>query len=190
MTKKPLLALLAASLIGGAVFAPVASAKAPAVANFGVSEAEVLAAQKAWGDALVQIGKDYEAGGRTKATATASAVLDAAYGYKFGPVLFKPTLTVEPQTFRSTREGALAYFVGGNPAFPADSGFALLGWRSVAVANDAIVIDGEVAMTQGKVTLTNAKGEKTTVDKTWVYRKDDEGTLRIVVHHSSLPHKK
>lgn len=56
---------------------------------------------------------------------TASAVLDAAYGYNIGPVLFKPTLTVVPQTFRPTKEGALAYFVGSDKDFPNDSGFAL-----------------------------------------------------------------
>ena len=32
-------------------------------------------------------------GGQARATATASALLDAAYGYNMGPVLFKPTLT-------------------------------------------------------------------------------------------------
>ena len=40
------------------------------------------------------------------------------YGYQFGPVLFKPTLTAAPQTFRTTRDGALAYFVGGDPNYP------------------------------------------------------------------------
>jgi hypothetical protein len=188
MSKKPLLSAVAATC-AFAAFSPAAVAKAPAIANFAITESEVTAAQKAWGDALVRISKDYESGGREKATATASAVLDAAYGYKHGPVLFKPTLTVAPQTFRSTRDGALAYFVGGNANFPADSGFALKGWRSVEVANDAVLIDGDVAMTMGKVTLTDAKGQKTTVDKTWVFRKDDEGKLRIVVHHSSLPYQ-
>jgi hypothetical protein len=178
--------LVAAGLVGLAA-APVASARTPAVANFGISEAEVIAAQKAWGAALVQISKDYESGGLTKAKATASAVLDAAYGYNLGPVLFKPTLTKEPQTFRPTKDGALAYFVGGDSSYPADSGFALKGWRSVEIANNALFIDGDTAMTMGKVTLTDKDGKKTTVDKTWVFRKDDRGQLRIVVHHSSLP---
>ena len=38
----------------------------------------------------------------------AETVLDTAYGYNMGPVLFKPTLTVAPQTFRTQRDGALA----------------------------------------------------------------------------------
>lgn len=53
--------------------------------------------------------------------ALAEKVIDAAYGYQLGAVLFKPTLTVNPQTFRTTREGALSYFVGGNPSFAQDN---------------------------------------------------------------------
>lgn len=183
--------VLAFGLLGSIALAPVAHARepaAPALANFSVTEAEVVAAQKAWGAALVQISKDYEEGGLQKAKATASAVLDAAYGYSSGPVLFKPTLTVEPQTFRPTRDGALAYFVGDDTRFPADSGFALKGWRAVDVVNSAVLIEGDTAMTMGKVTLTDKAGRKTTVDKTWVFKKDDRGQLRIVVHHSSLPY--
>jgi hypothetical protein len=158
------------------------------VARAAITEAEVLAAQQAWGNALVQISRDYESGGIVAATATANAVLDAAYGYNLGPVLFKPTLTVAPQTFRTTREGALAYFVGNNPAFPEDTGFALKGWRSVSVTNAAIRIDGDNAQTMGKVRLTDRTGAVTEVDKTWGYKKDAQGVLRIVLHHSSLPY--
>jgi hypothetical protein len=38
------------------------------------------------------------------------------------------------------------------------------------------------------VILTNDKDEQTKVDKTWGFNKDDEGKLRIVLHHSSLPY--
>jgi hypothetical protein len=161
---------------------------APApVASHNISEADVLAAQRAWGEALVQISQDYESGGITKAKATAEKVLDAAYGYNLGPVLFKPTLTTTPQTFRTTRDGALAYFVGNNPAFPADTGFALKGWRSVEIRNAAIYLNGDTAMSMGNVMITDKNGKLTTVDKTWGYTRDDEGKLRIVLHHSSLP---
>jgi hypothetical protein len=155
--------------------------------NANITEAEVLAAQKAWGAALVKISDDFVAGGAAKARATANAVLDAAYGYNMGPVLFKPTLTTAPQTFRTTRDGALAYFVGGDKNFPNDTGFALKGWKKVDIENAAIHINGDVAKTMGKVTLTDKSGKITTVDKTWAFKKDDTGTVRIVLHHSSLP---
>ena len=165
-----------------------AQTAAPAVGNANITEAEVLNAQKAWGEALVRIARDYEEGGHSKAKATAGAVIDGAYGYQLGPVLFKPTLTVSPQTFRTSREGALAYFVGGDAAYPSDSGFALKGWRQVEVRNSAILLQGDTAMTLGKVTMTDKNGQRTEVDKTWAFRKDDRGQLRIIAHHSSLPY--
>ena len=157
------------------------------VVNMNISEAEVIQAQRAWGEALVQISKDYEQGGLKKASATANAVLDAAYGYNLGAVLFKPTLTTAPQTFRTTKEGALSYFVGNNRKFPGDTGFALMGWRSVEIKNVAIYLDGDTAMSMGNVMLTDKTGKVTTVDKTWGYAKDEQSNLRIVLHHSSLP---
>jgi hypothetical protein len=45
--------------------------------------------------------------------------------YDNGTVLFKPTLTFGDQTFRLDKEGAAAYFIGGNPKYPNDTGFAL-----------------------------------------------------------------
>lgn len=153
-----------------------------------ITQAQVEAAQVAWGDALVKIATDYKDGGIDKAKATAKAVIDGAYGYNLGPVLFKPTLTVEPQTFRPTAEGALAYFVGSDPNYPADTGFALKGWTSVKIENSAIFISGKTAQTMGKVHITDAEGKVTTVDKTWGYQLDDAGNLRIVLHHSSLPY--
>jgi hypothetical protein len=199
--KHALISLAGAAFVALAA-APNASAQASAPAggsapqtaaaplfNGSISLAEVLAAQRAWGDALVRISADFDQGGITRARATANRVLDTAYGYNLGPVLFKPTLTVAPQTFRTTREGALAYFVGGDKAFPSDSGFALKGWTRVDIENAAVHINGEVAMTTGNVTLTDKKGQRTTVDKTWAFKKDDAGQLRIVLHHSSLPHR-
>ncbi|MFN6995263.1 MAG: hypothetical protein ACK4PH_13790 [Aquincola tertiaricarbonis] len=164
-----------------------ASAKVPVV-NTTINEAEVLAAQQAWGEALVAIGKAHETQGPAAARALAGQVIDSAYGYQFGPVLFKPTLTVAPQTFRITREGALAYFVGGDAAYPQDTGFALKGWRQVEVRNAAMFIAADTATTMGHVTFTDRDGKRTTVDKTWKFLKDDSGKLRIVVHHSSLPY--
>jgi hypothetical protein len=162
--------------------------KAPVV-NANIELEEVLAAQKAWGDALVAISDANETGGHAAARELAEKVIDSAYGYQFGPVLFKPTLTVSPQTFRTTRDGALAYFVGGDPNYPNDKGFALKGWKAVEIKNAAVFIAGDVATTMGNVMVTDKSGKVTTVDKTWQYRKDDDGNLRIVVHHSSLPYE-
>jgi len=158
------------------------------IVNRAIIESEVLATQKAWGDALVAISTTYEMKGLKAAKALAEQVIDQAYGYQFGAVLFKPTLTVAPQTFRTTRAGALAYFVGDDTAFPMDKGFALNGWRKVEVKNAGIFIAGNTVTTMGNVMITNKEGKITTVDKTWQFIKDDSGKLRIILHHSSLPY--
>lgn len=152
-----------------------------------LTQAEVQAAQQAWCAALVEISQTHARDGRDAARALAARVIDQAYAYDTGPVLFKPTLTTAPQTFRTTRDGALAYFVGGDPAFPQDDGFALKGWRACEVDNAAVQIHGNLALTMGNVRVTGADGQVTTVDKTWSFVKDEAGTLRIVLHHSSLP---
>ena len=145
------------------------------------------AAQDGWGKALIQISDDFASGGIAKAKATANQVLDAAYGYNLGLVLFKPTLTHSDQTFRTTKAGALAYFVGDDRAFPSDKGFALGGWKKYEYRNAGVFITGNMALTMGKVILTDKDGKVTTVDKTWGFKKDTQGQLRIVLHHSSLP---
>lgn len=174
------LALLAWTLTSSAVASPVV--------NQAITEAEVLKAQAGWCQALVDISTTGQAQGQAAAKDLAEKVIDAAYGYAMGAVLFKPTLTVVPQTFRTTKAGALAYFVGGDPDFPQDTGFALKGWRACEAKNAAVFIAGDSASSMGHVHITDTSGKVTSVDKTWKFVKDDAGALRIVVHHSSLPY--
>jgi hypothetical protein len=186
-TKEQTMKIAALATLACAALLSTAASANTVVVNQGISEAEVVAAQRAWGDALVAISSANDKQGQPAAKALAEKIIDAAYGYQMGVVLFKPTLTVAPQTFRTTRAGALAYFVGGDPAFPADTGFALKGWTKVEIKNAAIFIAGDSATTMGNVMITGKDGKVTTVDKTWKFVKDDAGKLRIVLHHSSLP---
>lgn len=159
------------------------------VADAKITEQEVNAAQQAWCDALVKIGKVHAEGGDYKAVAN-QAITDL-YDYDKGKVFFKPTLAHGKNTFRSTKAGALSYFIGGNPDFPEDKGFALKPWVKVRYDNNAaengIQIHGDVAITMGNVYLTNAKGEEVMVDKTFVFRKCPDGKLRLIAHKSALP---
>jgi hypothetical protein len=152
-----------------------------------ITEAEVLAAQQAWGGAVVMLSEHYEDGGIDKARNSARDVIDAAYGYEMGPVLFKPTLAPIPQNIRTTSEGALAYFVGHDDNFPEDDGFGIKGWTEVEFENAAIRLAGPVALTMGNVHFTHKDGSVTTVDKSFGYQRGEDGNLRIVLHHSSLP---
>jgi hypothetical protein len=171
------------------LLASATSLASAVVVNHAITEAEVIDAQKGWCKALVDISDANASGGQPAAKAVAEKVIDAAYGYQMGAVLFKPTMASPPQTFRTTRAGALSYFVGGDSNFPKDSGFALKGWKQCQAQNAAVFIMGDSASSIGNVVMTDKDGKVTTVDKTWTYVKDDAGHLRIVVHHSSLPYE-
>lgn len=151
---------------------------------------EVNAAQQAWCDALVKIGKLKEEGGDYKAYA--NEVLSTAYNYDNGKVFFKPTLAYGDQTFRNDKKGALAYFIGGDPDYPNDKGFALTPWvkaryDNAGPNNEGIQIYGSIAITMGNVWVTGKDGKEVMVDKTWVFKKGKDGKLRIIVHKSALP---
>lgn len=151
---------------------------------------EVNSAQQAWCDALVKIGKLKEEGGDYKAFA--EQVLSDAYNYDSGKVFFKPTLAYGDQTFRNTKKGALSYFIGGDPEYPNDKGFALTPWvkaryDNAGEKNEGIQIYGSVAITMGNVWVTGKDGKDVMVDKTWVFKKGKDGKLKIIVHKSALP---
>lgn len=171
------------------VVAPSSAAPQPMTMNTNITEAQVLQAQRTWCEALLSISRAYRSGGVNQARAAASKVIDGAYGYVYGPVAFKPTLTSGQQTFRPTRDGALAYFVGGDPRFPSDSGFALKPWEKCAIRNQVLQLHGDLAITMGNVDLTDSSGKVTTVDKTWSFLREPDGEIRIVLHHSSLPYQ-
>lgn len=151
---------------------------------------EVNAAQQAWCNALVKIGELKESGGDYKAYA--NEVLSTAYNYDSGKVFFKPTLAYGDQTFRNDKKGALAYFIGGDPDYPNDKGFALTPWvkaryDNAGANNEGIQIYGSIAITMGNVWVTGKDGKEVMVDKTFVFKKGKDGKLRIIVHKSALP---
>jgi hypothetical protein len=154
-----------------------------------ITEQQVNAAQQAWCDGLVNVAQTHAKGGDAKAAA--AKMIDDLYDYADGKVFFKPTLAYGPRTFRPTREGALAYFVGGNPNFPEDTGFALKGWTKARYDNNAaengIQIHGDIAITMGNVYITGPDGKEVMVDKTFVFRRCKDGNLRLCVHKSALP---
>jgi hypothetical protein len=180
--------LVAGLWISGGVWASLEGGE-PALQT-SITIAEVNAAQQAWCDGLVKIGRVHKEGGDYKAVA--EQLITDLYDYDDGKVFFKPTLAFGPNTFRKTKAGALSYFVGGNPDFPEDTGFALKHWVKVSYdnageADNGIQIHGDIAITMGNVHLTNAAGDEVVVDKTFVFRKCKDGKLRLIVHKSALP---
>lgn len=186
--KRLLAPALASALLLGAPAAHAEVVGQTPMFNNGISLEDVEVAQRDWGQRLIEISVAHDEKGMDAARKLAEDAIDTAYGYTIGPVLFKPTLASAPHTFRITREGALSYFVGGNPDYPEDKGFALKSWRKYEFHNAALFVAGNTATTMGTVTLTDKDGKVTTVDKTWQFYKDSKGKMRIVLHHSSLPY--
>jgi len=165
----------------------------PAVMSETISVGDVKAAQDAWCNALITISATHAEGGLAKSKPLAGDVIDAAYGYQFGPVAFKPTWAKGDETFRDTRSGALSYFVGDDPAFD-DPGFAIgtpgtkrSPWVKCKPEIFVIQRFGNTANAMGWVHVEAADGTTSKVDKTFGYVRDDKGALRIVLHHSSVP---
>ena len=153
-----------------------------------ITECDIIAAQRQWGNSIVAIGKAYSDGQDYKAVA--QDVLNNLYAFNTntGVVLFRPTLASETP-FRGDIESALSYFIGGNDKFQENQGFALKPWVSVEFKNDSIYFGGDFAVVMGQYTFESASGEKVLVDYSFVYRKIETGQLIIVLQHSSLPYK-
>ena len=150
-----------------------------------ITKQEVLKAQKKWSDGLLKIvekhqnNKDY--------TLEASNFIDEVYAYNSGKVLFKPTLATDVQ-FRLNKVAALSYFVGGNPNFKEDKGFALKVWTAVRWENSAIKLEGDIAFAMGNYYFKNKDGELK-VEFSFSYKKVGN-YLKIILHDSHFPFKK
>ena len=64
-----------------------------------ISEKDLFDARTAWGNGLIEISETFENEGIEMATSIASDMIDNLYGFNFGEVLFKPTLSGGSQTF-------------------------------------------------------------------------------------------
>jgi len=179
------LALAAGAVAGTLAITSVTAPKA-------ITIDEVITAQKTWGDAIVSISKSCIDGGNCVDAAANAA--DELYGYGRTDVLFKPTKASQ-NPFRPTGEGALSYFVGGDKVFGGyaeDKGFALnggKGWRKVVFDNNQIDFNGATATAMGEYYFYSAADDSVSkVEYTFGYKRNDDGKVRIYLHHSSLPY--
>lgn len=151
-----------------------------------IQQSEITDAQKLWGDTIVKIGQAYRE--KKDVKKLAENAVGEFYAYGLGPVLFKPTKTSEKQ-FRLTFEGAVSYFIGDNPDFPEDKGFALQPWKKVRFENTGYIICDESAFAMGNYYFTDYNDVETKVEYTLGYQKAENGKMKINIHHSSLPYK-
>merc|ERR1711933_483933 len=118
------------------------------------------------------------------------------YGYGKTDVLFKPTKATK-NPYRPTPESAMSYFVGAEAMNDdkykgEDAGFAInggRGWSNVVFNNHKIDLNGPTAQAMGDYTFTDAtSGDKVNVYYTFGYKRNDDGKVRIYLHHSSVPY--
>jgi len=149
-----------------------------------ITKEDIERAQQAWGEGIVSISAAHSSG--TDYIQRATTHIESLYAYGIFPVLFKPTFANEKQ-FRSTFEGALSYFIGDNDSFPEDKGFAIKGWTGVRFENQNFVINGNTAQVMGNYFFMTENNIEIKVEFTFGYIIDSEGSLRIYLHHSSMP---
>lgn len=144
----------------------------------------VREAQKSWGKGVLKIGESFTKNEDYKSVT--EEFVNQHYGYKEGIVLFKPTMASIEQ-FRDTFEKAISYFISGNPKFPEDLGFALRPWQTIRFRNAGIIHIKNHAVAMGNYFFTDFDGNETKIEYTFSYFLSVIGTLKINVHHSSLP---
>lgn len=149
-----------------------------------ITEKEVLYIQEEWACGVIDIGKKFIQ--KEDYRSCAVNFLDNLYAFNMGDVLFKPTLVSKIQ-FRLTIAGALSYFIAGDVNFPEDTGFALMNWQKIRFENKKIRIEGNIAMAMGNYFMTKENIEKK-IEYSFVYKRADDGNLRIILHDSHLPY--
>ncbi|MDJ0641765.1 MAG: phosphoribosyl-AMP cyclohydrolase [Erythrobacter sp.] len=184
MNKYATVSILGVSALALAACGSDEAASTESAAN-PITAEEVTAAQQAWGEGIVAIGQVFTEEGDFSARASEHITTHYAYG-EDATILFKPTLAAEDQ-FRETTEEALSYFVGTEGT--EDGGFAIAPYTAVRWENNGTVISdsGDMAVAMGNYFFTGTDGNETKVEYSFAYEKDENGDLKIVLHHSSLP---
>jgi hypothetical protein len=102
-------------------------------------------------------------------------------------LLFCPTKVALLQ-FRQNLDAAVSYFVGRNDNFPEDRGFALEPWVSVRFENTGIFRHPDMSLAMGNYFFKRDDGVEIKVEYSFAYIRDEDGELKIQLHHSALPY--
>ena len=161
-----------------------------------ITNEEIHNALDEWGQGLVDIGE--HALNPVIAKVVASQFIDQKYDYESDTdVMFKPTKAAT-HPFRENKKDALSYFVGGE--ITEDSGFALEPWEKVYFPHSeasalnlkkgGTYINGNYAVTMGEYYFESKSnpGNSVKVEYTFGFVKNNEGEMKINLHHSSLPY--
>lgn len=150
-----------------------------------ISKEMVTQYQEKWANAVVAVGRAFS--DNQDYVALATQLVDELYAYDISEVLFKPTKAAEEQ-FRDSKSKAISYFVASNDTCAEDKGFALQPWTNVRFDNHKISLLGHSALAMGNYYFTDTSGAETKVEYSFGYICDQNGSLKISLHHSSLPY--
>ncbi|MGG5312658.1 hypothetical protein [Enterococcus sp. DIV2381] len=149
-----------------------------------ITLSDVEEAQQEWAENIIAIGAA-SLESHEEAEVKALETLENLYAYDDGQVLFKPTKAAEVP-FRGTKDDALSYFVGGD--IEEDGGFALEPWTDIRFDNHDTILNGNTAISSGVYYFTSGEtNEEVKVEYTFGYIMDEDGDLKIQLHHSSVP---
>ncbi|MCG8698181.1 MAG: hypothetical protein MI922_09015 [Bacteroidales bacterium] len=146
---------------------------------------KIIETQNKWAEGVVAIGGLMN--NMDECKKAAKDFIKEMYAYEFTTVIFKPTKAAEIQ-FRGTPESALSYFVGSNPNYSEDNGFALAPWKKIVFDNQGFIIDYDMLCASGNYYFTDSYDNTIKVEYTMGFIKDKNGKLKINLHHSSLPY--
>jgi hypothetical protein len=147
-----------------------------------IEQSEMLAAQQSWARGVMDLGTEMP---REELLVRAEEHVRAHYLLD-GSLLFCPTMAAVQQ-FRSTLDGVISYFVGGNPDFPEDKGFTLESWTAIRFENAGVISRDGVGIAMGNYFFGRADGTEVKAEFSFVYVRDEQGHIKIQLHHSALP---
>ena len=149
-----------------------------------INKTEIEEVQNSWGKGIITIGKLKDSPKECRIFTV--NFINKHYDFNFGDVQFKPTKASEKQ-FRNNNKSALSYFIGSDKDYAEDKGFALNPWVMVDFKNESINIYENIATAMGNYFFTTPEGDEVKVEYSFGYILDEDGKVRINLHHSSMP---
>ena len=153
--------------------------------TFNISIKEIESTQEKWAEKIKNITKAHHNKQDYQSLVTA-LIQHYAYEYEQGTVLFKPTKAVQTP-FRTTAQSARSYFINGDKNHPEDQGFAL-DITDIQFNNHRFYLHSDIGIVMGEYIITYLDGHANKIEYTFGFVKDEKNTLKIVLHHSSLPY--
>ena len=149
-------------------------------------DSEIKKSQENWCKALVDIGSLFKKGQDYKSKA--EYYIDELYSFDYDKVLFKPTKAVI-KPIRTTKEDISSYFVGNGSCIE-DKGFALEPWKKITFRDNNCISVDNIFLVMSNTVFTDYEDNSLQVQSTFGYVKQMKNpSLKIVLHHSSIPFK-